>query len=75
MTTATPTRRWRSRPPHPAKILVWASGRTLKEFAAFHGCSVTWVATVLDGRERAPARFRAALAEFVGVDESELGLD
>ncbi len=58
----------RSRP-HPAKVRLYAEGRTIREFADFHGCSEGWAYQVLSGRARAPRRFRSDLATFLNVPE------
>ena len=58
--------------PHPAKVAIFARGRTQRQFARFHGTTWSWVAAVLNRRAPAPARFRQDLARFLNADEREL---
>jgi len=58
--------------PHPARLRLFAEGRTVQEFADFHGCSVHWASRVLQGKVPAPARFREDLTRFLAVPEELL---
>ena len=53
----------------PAKVHLWMAGKTISGFASFHGVSEGWAWQVINGKARAPARFRQALSEYVGLPE------
>ena len=59
---------------HPPPALGIARGRriTNRQIARHLGVSQDWVCRVMVGRVRAPERFRAGLAELLGVDAVEL---
>jgi len=49
-----------------------ASGKTIRAFARFHGCSDAWAYRCIRGQHPAPRRFRSDLAEFLGQPEEIL---
>lgn len=55
-----------------AKAYLTLKGRSARSFAAYHGCSESWVYQVLSGRSPAPDVFKSDLATFLGVPESAL---
>jgi len=61
-----------TRSPHPARVILLASGRTQTDFARAKGYAPHYVYSVMGGHQPFTPAFRRALAEFLGCPEEEL---
>ena len=58
--------------PHPAKAVLVSTRTTQTHLAEVLGCSAKWVYMVLNNYVPAPATFKTATSQLLGLPESDL---